>query len=540
MDATSSFENIETKFLKGIGLSIWQASGDPDSNWTRFVYNRWPFKNFGFRRTKGRYRLEKTPDFWNRYREDIDCAVKLGCTSLRVCLAWPRIVPRMGEVDEAAVQRMTDILDYMNERGIEPMVVLHHFVHPGWFDDLGGFEKEENIKHFLDFVELAFQRFGTRAKLWATFNEPTCATTLGWICAMHPPGRLGHFHLAGLVLLNMLKAHVLAYQKIRSLPGSQHVKVGLIHHMIKFIPKGNGPHYALARYCSWWMTYWWGWDLVQQWALTGRFTWDLPLGGGRVIDYQVPGGRPPCDWWGINYYSRPVVTWYMTPSTFSGQRLTDMMYPVYAGGLYQAVKYSSALGIPMYITESGVADKTHKARPKMIDTYLKEVLRLVGDGYDLRGFYYWTLMDNYEWNMGYTIKFGLYSWEPSGSKDRQLKPGSDTLARIYQSLPHDLLALRDHISNCPEIQHVEEDEERINLMVQQRANRLYGTREEARHSTHKKRGHFLPGPWDLVYLMWAPWKIGTQLILAPWRMGYHLFMGPTSGRFTTRLKVSSK
>eukprot|EP00882_Tetradesmus_deserticola_P028626 GHRQ01031895.1.p1 GENE.GHRQ01031895.1~~GHRQ01031895.1.p1 ORF type:complete len:171 (+),score=85.58 GHRQ01031895.1:153-665(+) len=122
--------------------------------------------------------------------------------------------------------------------------------------------------------------------------------------------------------------------------------------------------------------------------------------------------------------------------------MTDMYYPIYADGLYEALMQSSQYGIPIYITETGIADRSDKNRAIMIDKYMRATLRAIADGADVRGFYYWTLMDNFEWNAGYLMEFGLYAWQPDGSVDRKLKEGAKALVRYFKSLPNSLSALR--------------------------------------------------------------------------------------------------
>ncbi|GFR47153.1 hypothetical protein Agub_g8844, partial [Astrephomene gubernaculifera] len=137
----------------------------------------------------------------------IDCARQLGSNSLRLSLEWSRIMPYgPGRVDETAVQRYHDIFERCRAAGLEPMITLHHFVHPQWFEELGGFEREENIRHFVDWALTAFRLFRRhRLTLIATFNEPTCAAFTGHIVGIHAPGRRGAIATAGRVLLHMLR-----------------------------------------------------------------------------------------------------------------------------------------------------------------------------------------------------------------------------------------------------------------------------------------------------------------------------------------------
>ncbi|GLI68921.1 hypothetical protein VaNZ11_013340, partial [Volvox africanus] len=169
-----SAEELSSRFLKGVGISVWQCSGDKGSNWTRFAKSRWPLRRLGVRAVRGHASIEKANGFWDRYEEDIRLSADLGCTSFRFSIEWARIEPEQGLIDMEAVNRYHQMLDCMAAHGLEPNATLWHFVHPTWFEDAGGFTKEENIPAFVEYCKRCFRWFGTRIRLWATFNEPTC------------------------------------------------------------------------------------------------------------------------------------------------------------------------------------------------------------------------------------------------------------------------------------------------------------------------------------------------------------------------------
>eukprot|EP00877_Chromochloris_zofingiensis_P007596 jgi/Chrzof1/308/Cz01g10210.t1 len=462
----------EDKFHKGVAISMWQNSGDEHSNWTNFVRSKFPFNRlpFGLNRYSGKYGIHhNNPNTWDRYREEIELAHKIGCNSFRLSIEWSRIEPKRGQIDQKAVERYHHILDCMAEFNIIPNATCHHFTHPQWFDDMGGFEKEENIPIFVDWCVRAVELFGKRIHFWATFNEPTCATFLGWITGMHPPGKTLNVVTAGRVLINKLKAHTEAYHAIKATPVGAGVVVGLVHHHITFMATGPSILSALAKYAAEWMQYWWGYELVHKWMKTGHIEWHVPV-FGKWLEWQCPGGKPPCDWFGVNYYSRAVVTWYMKPWCLPGEIMTDMYYPIYAEGLYKSLMQAAEYNIPIYITETGIADKSDANRAHMIDSYMQAALRAMKDGADVRGVYYWTLLDNFEWNAGYLMEFGLYGWRPDGSVDRKLKAGAKMLVRYFKTLPDDLAEVRKVVSTMPFAPDEEyEEEEQEALLATQAA-----------------------------------------------------------------------
>ena len=297
--------DVNELFLKGVAISTWQNSSDENlSNWTRYSYKRWPFQNFGLCLTHQGPHVGKSCDFWERYREDIELAAKIGSNTFRFSFEWGRIEPRPGQFDESAIKRFHEMLDCMEEHGIEPNATLHHFTHPIWFEDLGAFAKKQNSSYFIRYAVKVFKEFSSRIKLWATFNEPTCYIFLAYIAGMAPPGHVCNLPLAGQALSNLLDAHVDAYHAMKACPGGALAQIGLVHHHITFSSRrpGNVFHFG-ADWAAKWAEYWWGWDVMDHWMHTGEFEWKLPF-YGTWIKHKDRRGKPPCDWWGINMYSR--------------------------------------------------------------------------------------------------------------------------------------------------------------------------------------------------------------------------------------------
>eukprot|EP00198_Chlamydomonas_reinhardtii_P011511 XP_001700848.1 predicted protein [Chlamydomonas reinhardtii] len=395
--------DVCSRFLKGAAISVWQNSFDEASNWTAFAVKPHSLAE-RFRGKDPQLRLDTCPDFWNRYHEDIQCCRLLGSNSLRLSLEWSRVMPNgPGQVDEAAVQRYNDILDACEGAGLVPMLTLHHFTHPQWFQQLGGFEEEGNIRYFTEWAVTAFKLFRRHMKLVATFNEPTCAAFTGYIAGIHAPGRRGDIATAGRVLLHKLRAHSAAYAAIKSQEGGGDVRVGLVHQQITFEPEGTGALYSASRWTAEWLTHCFGWDVVHDYLMTGRFAWRIPGGRPGHLEVQEPSGRPHVDWLGINYYTRVVLDWRLGFTCRPGEVLTDMGWPVVPEGLYAAIVHCAELGVPLYITETGLADGADDRRAPLISAYWQQVARAVADGYDVRGFFYWTLVDNYEWHLGYNM-----------------------------------------------------------------------------------------------------------------------------------------
>ncbi|CAL8471442.1 g10984 [Coccomyxa elongata] len=457
----------DPKFLCGVAVSVYQNSGDPNAQWTYFQEQKQAHINLRLRLSPGKMtdwnepgtaegtvveaklpklgpskivkntRIGVASDFWNRYEQDIQLSKDIGCNSFRLSLEWSRLFPRRGELNQDAVDRYNAIFDTLERQGMEPHVTLQWFVHPQWFQELGAFANEENIPIFVDWCETAFKLFGKRSKLWTTFNEPGVAAMCGYIVGNHPPGKLLHFREAGIYLRNELRAHAAVYKAIKALPGGKEVAVGICHNVFWTEPKRGGPLYAHVRAAVGIGNRIWGNETVMTFLKTGIYKYWVPLGG--VIHYEDPDGKPGCDFMGVNHYARGVVGFFLNPTNKGPKGIADMGYPVYPPSLYRAVSYASTLGVPVYILENGMPCREDDDRRKeWIDGCLAEVEKLIDDGYDVRGYFYWTLVDNFEWNFAWELKFGLYEWNDDGTQRRTLRNGAKTIKTWYKLMPEAL------------------------------------------------------------------------------------------------------
>jgi len=171
-------------------------------------------------------------DNWRLYKEDTQLMTELGLDGYRFSVSWSKIMPRAGEIDQAALQHYVNLVDELLAQGIQPMITLHHFTHPIWFEDLGGFEKQENIEHFVKFSEVVFNALQDKVKQWCTINEPGVYMYDAYLTGMFPPGKQDPL-LAAQVLENLMRAHVQVYRKIKSLPGGEFAQVGIVKNMMQ-------------------------------------------------------------------------------------------------------------------------------------------------------------------------------------------------------------------------------------------------------------------------------------------------------------------
>lgn len=383
-------------------------------------------------------------DSWNLYQKDIDMLTELGLNCYRFSIDWSKIEPRAGEFDQTALQHYVEMCDALDVAGIKPVVTLHHFVHPQWFEELGAFEKAENTKYFVEFSKRVFIALGNRVELWSTFNEPAIYTMQGYVRGVYPPGVSGYFGVkrAAKVLRNILNAHVEVYHALKALPGGKEAKIGIVHQYLKFEPftgKQSKSKAGLERFIA--SQFDWVHKTVIDFFKTGLYHFkvtgivnmhdDIRTTNSAVRKQRIDS----LDYIGLNYYShvflqlqnklaelvKPTLRCYDIP--------TGMPFGVYAEGFYQAIQHMAELNKPIYITENGAPTPDEACRDTWIKRYLYALSKALEDGYDVRGYIYWTLMDNYEWDMGTEQKFGLCTID-AATQERVLKPGSEHFQQI--------------------------------------------------------------------------------------------------------------
>jgi len=362
-------------------------------------------------------------DHWNRYPDDIRLMNDLGVNHYRFSIEWSKIEPERGNFNIAAIKHYRDLCDSLLKSNIIPVVTLHHFTHPIWFENFGAFENKENIEYFIKYSEYVFNNLQDLVPIWCTINEPTVFVSQGYFNGIFPPGKKDPV-LAATVLENLLNAHTKVYRHLKGLPGGSEAQIGLVKNIFQFDP--------LRR----WHILDWVFSNVLNDVFTnssldflkkGSSTFSMP--GMVKKEMNNPDAVGALDFIGLNYYSRMHVKGRPSlsePFLFEkreGDIQTDMDYALYPEGFYKALHTISTLGKPIYVTENGVADQGDSIRALFIKRYLYSLNRALKEGLDIRGYFYWTLMDNFEWAEGYKMKFGLYKVD-FNTQERTLRKSS--------------------------------------------------------------------------------------------------------------------
>ena len=370
-------------------------------------------------------------DEWNLYKEDISLMKDLGLNSYRFSVEWSKIEPKPGEFDQSVLDHYSDFVDDLIKNGIEPMVTLHHFTDPIWFSEKGGFLQEESVAIFTRFAEKVAQRLASRVKLWCTINEPSIYAIFGYFVGEFPPAGTDPKQAAK-VYLNMLRSHVAVYNAIKKIQPDS--KVGLVVHIALFDPphKWNLLDVIIAKLLNTSMN-----ESHFQFLTTGQFKFSIP---GMVSESFTMPEKEAYDYIGLNYYTdhyrlfKPFGKEMFVEITKSPkEELTDMGWEIYPEGLYRSIKMIQRYTPkPIYITENGIADEKDTKRAKYIEDHLLVINKAIADGADIRGYYYWSLMDNFEWAHGFSKRFGLYHTDFATQK-RTLYEGSKKYKEIIEA-----------------------------------------------------------------------------------------------------------
>ena len=290
---------------------------------------------------------------------------------------WSRIEPFPGEFSEEAMKHYRDEIRLLVKNNIKPLVTLHHFSEPIWFQDMGGWKKPFNCEYFIRYVRYVVENLGDLVSDWVTFNEP-------------------------------INTHVRVYKLIHDIRREHNFNgktmVGCAMHLRVFDAiTATGKMVAKA------VNYYFN-ELLMVGTTTGRFLFPLSLmGGGDKKGIYV-------DFLGINYYTRNIVEFVFDPSQYfylfvNDRSLgkSDLGWDIYPEGIYRVCKkYYDRYRLPIFITENGISDRKDNKRPDFIADHLYYIAKAITEGIQIERYYYWTLMDNFEWLEGETTSFGLY------------------------------------------------------------------------------------------------------------------------------------
>jgi beta-glucosidase len=402
-------------FLWGTATSAHQVEGNNDNNdWWRWEQQEGAILNG---ETSG-----LACNWWEDAEADLDRAAELGTNAHRLSLEWSRIEPEPSVFNREALDRYREILLAMRARNLAPMVTLHHFSNPQWLAEKGDFGSDLVVDYFQRYVARVAEHLGDLVAQWITINEPMVYVFMRHVEKAFPaPGRRG-WGVAASNLHNLLRCHAAAYHTLKA--AHPRVPVGVAKNMLAFDPRpgGNPLDAWWANQISYFFNDWWM-EAMQD----GRLR--RPLGRG-----QIKGLKGSYDFTGINYYTRFYVRF---PGMYERKWKPDALVSdgdygeVYPEGLFRVIKHARRYGKPIYITENGLPDARDRLRATFLLGHLREVWRAVSFNWPIMGYYHWTLVDNFEWDRGWTQRFGLYGLDPT-TQQRRLRNSGHLYREICQ------------------------------------------------------------------------------------------------------------
>lgn len=361
----------------------------------------------------------RAADHYYRYEEDFNIARELGHTAHRLSVEWARIEPEEGKFDEREIAHYRKVLEALHARGITPYVTLWHFTLPLWFSERGGFEQKDSPEIFARYAAYVAERISDLCSRIGTINEPMVVGSQGWLTGEWPPfkripliqrmamqdrARVGElapkvswrhpFLYFFRVERNFIRAHNAAYDAIKRV--APHVEVSLVKHTVYFHSDGRLLNRLKARVANWYWTY--------------RFM-------NRVIR--------KCDSIGLNYYQHKK---FGDTATYEK---SDMGWNIYPEGIYGALMLLWRYRKPLFVSEAGIADADDSRRADYIRRQVAGVAEAIAAGADVRAHLYWSLLDNYEWALGFEKRFGLVEVNYD-TLERTVRPSAYVYKRIIE------------------------------------------------------------------------------------------------------------
>ncbi|CRX38655.1 family 1 glycosylhydrolase [Estrella lausannensis] len=416
---------IDNEIEIGVTTSEYQVNGAdnfPNSSWAQWEKSRHPS---GAPCIEDEDRSGRSLDFWRKPQDLIDKLRLLNLKRYRFSVEWSAVEPEKGLIDQEALQRYKSLCEALKEAGIEPFVTLHHFSDPTWFLREGGFEKEHNIGLFTGFAETVHKALSPWVKEWVTFNEPAIYAFQGYFRGEYPPG-VKDAYRTGSVLKHLLQAHCQTYDRLKPLDGAG--KIGIAHNFLRFKPYSPyNPLEKLACHYLTMITH----RSVMDFFRTGQFQFQIPLAAN--LFFQEHSIKDKFDFFGVQYYTDPLIR--MEPSSkimdstcYPHEKMTDMPYRFFPQGLATALEECHALGKPIWITETGAAAKDDDQK-EFIEKALRAASFAKSRGIDVTRVHVWTLQDNFEWNMGWKKRFGLFSFNPL-TQEANLRPSGKLIQEL--------------------------------------------------------------------------------------------------------------
>ena len=391
-------------FLWGAATSAHQVEGGNVNDWSewekknakrlakkaRKYYQSWQQEKFPEMSQPKNYISGRACDHYHRFKEDFALAKSLNHNAHRFSIEWSRIEPKEGKIDQKEIEHYRQVLLALREQGLEPFATLYHWPLPNWLAEKGGWLNPKAPYYFDRYVKIISENLFDEVKFWITINEPVMFAFNGYLKGKWPPQKKSIFKYLK-VLSNLIKAHKLAYQSLHLI--DLDCQVGISKNDIYFegIP--------LADYF-----------------------WD---------DYFRNKIKKEQDFMGLNYY------FHSRLGGNKNESVSDLNWEIYPEGIYHVLKDLKKYNKPIYITENGLADKSDKKRAQFIKDHLYWIHKAIKEDVNVRGYFYWSLLDNFEWDKGFWPRFGLVEVDFQ-TFERKIRPSAYQYAKVCKNNKLDL------------------------------------------------------------------------------------------------------
>ena len=369
-------------FLWGTATSAYQVEGGIENcDWSKV------------------YPAGKACDHYNRYEQDFDLLKKLNQNAYRFSIEWSRIEPEEGKFDQKEIEHYRQVLLALKKRKIKSVVTLWHWTIPLWLAKKGGWINKKAIDYFTRYTKVIVEELGDLIDFWLTLNEPMVHIGNGHLRGNFPPQEKNIFK-ARKVFNNLIEGHRKSYHAI-------HAKY----------PKAKVGITKLTNY----------FEPARKWCPLERFI-------ARFLHYQwnhrfLKKIKNCLDYIGLDYYFHDRIVFYPPFKRNFNKITSDLGWEIYPEGIYWVLKYLANFEKPIYITENGLADAKDKLRKDFIKNHLYWVHKAIEEGVDVKGYFHWSLMDNFEWDKGFDPRFGLIEIDYK-TLERKIRPSALFYAKI--------------------------------------------------------------------------------------------------------------
>lgn len=408
------------RFLWGAATSAFQTEGENIySDWWQWEQKNLPEID----------RSKMAANEYNLYEEDFKIAKELNLNAFRLSLEWSRIESIEGKFNDVEIDHYKKVLESLHSKGMKVALTLHHFSNPSWFAQKGGWANRKSAFYFERFVRKIVPDLKKYVDLWITINEPTAYTFLAYRTKVFPPAKKSWWLYIN-AILNMASAHKKAYLAIHELVSG--AKVGFANSVVSYSPFHE--HKFLTSFSIYFANF-----------FSNHFFYKLT---GKTNDFL-----------GLNYYMNKYITESkdsLLPNLVDikkGQAdVSDLGWEIFPEGLFKVIMDFSDYKLPIYITENGIASTNDDRRVRFLLSYLKEVYHAIALKVPVKGYFYWSLIDNMELASGFSPRFGLVEIDFKTQK-RTLRPSASVYGVIAKNngIPHHILKLLGHSTRVEDV-----------------------------------------------------------------------------------------